>query len=74
MGSKSIKVKEDTYERLKSMKEEDESFDDVLKRITTGRNVMSFAGSCPGLGEEVKKAKEDLEEDLERKNDELFGE
>lgn len=74
MGTKSIKIKEETYERLKSLKEEDENFDDVLKRITMGKDVMAFAGTCPGLGKEVEKAKTELEKDLERKNDELFGE
>jgi len=73
MGSKSIRVKEDTYELLKSLKKDDESFDDVLKRITKGKDVMDFAGTCPGLGKEVEKVKEELEQDFKRKNDELFG-
>ncbi|MFW6195717.1 MAG: antitoxin VapB family protein [Thermoplasmatota archaeon] len=74
MGTKSIEIKEETYELLKSLKEGDESFDDVLKRITRGKYVMNFAGTCPGLGKEVEKAKTELKKDLERKNDELFGE
>ncbi len=74
MGSKSIKIEEETYERLKALKEDDESFDDVLKRVTMGKDVMDFAGTCPGLGKEVERAKTELEKDLKRKNDELFGE
>ncbi|MFW5956636.1 MAG: antitoxin VapB family protein [Halorhabdus sp.] len=34
MGTKTIRVREDVYERLKSRKRSDESFSDLLDRLT----------------------------------------
>jgi hypothetical protein len=34
---------------------------------------MAFAGSCPGLGERVQKAREELADDLDETQDGLFG-
>ena len=34
---------------------------------------MAFAGTCPGLGDQVEKAREELADDLEETQDELFG-
>ena len=37
MGSKNISLKESAYERLSSLKKEDESFSDLVERLTEGK-------------------------------------
>jgi predicted CopG family antitoxin len=39
MSSKTIMIKEETYDRLKSKKREDESFSDVIDRLTSDKPV-----------------------------------
>jgi predicted CopG family antitoxin len=73
MVSKNITITEDAYGRLKALKREDESFSDLVTRLTENADSMAFAGSCPGLGEQVSEAREELADNLEEKQDELFG-
>jgi len=73
MPSKNITVTEDAYDRLKALKREDESFSDLVTRLTENADPMAFAGSCPGLGERVQKAREELADDLDETQDGLFG-
>jgi len=49
MASKNITITEDAYDRLKALKREDESFSDLVTRLTETADPMAFAGSCPGL-------------------------
>jgi predicted CopG family antitoxin len=73
MASKNITITEDAYERLTALKREDESFSDLVVRLTERADPMAFAGSCPGLGTHVEEAREDLADDLDDAHDELFG-
>lgn len=73
MPSKTITVTEDAYDRLKALKRDDESFSELVVRLTEQANPMAFAGSCPGLGDHVEAAREDLTEEFEDRYDELFG-
>ncbi len=73
MATKNITITEDAYDRLKALKREDESFSDTIRRLTESADIMEYAGSCPGLGEAVEETKRELEQDLEEKQDELFG-
>ena len=73
MASKNITITEDAYDRLKSLKREDESFSDLVTRLTESADPMAFAGTCPGLGNRVEEAREELADDLEETQDELFG-
>ena len=73
MPTKTITVTEDAYDRLKALKRDDESFSELVVRLTEGADPMAFAGSCPGLGEHVDAARDDLDTDLEETHDELFG-
>jgi predicted CopG family antitoxin len=73
MGTKNITITEDAYERLRALKREDESFSDVVTRLTEEEDPMSFAGSCPGLSEHVEGTCAELDDDLEERQDELFG-
>ena len=48
-----IALTEGAYERLQALKRDDESFSEVVVRLTERTDPMMFAGSCPGLGEHV---------------------
>lgn len=73
MASKNITITEDAYDRLRALKRDDESFSDLVVRLTESADPMAFAGSCPGLGEHVEGARDELADDLEERGDELFG-
>ena len=73
MASKNITITESAYEQLRALKHDDESFSEVVERLTETADPMEFAGSCPGLSEYVDEARTDLEADLETVDDELFG-
>jgi predicted CopG family antitoxin len=72
MSTKNITITEDAYERLTALKREGESFSDLVVRLTEGEDPMAFAGSCPGLREHIPDSS-DLGEDLQERQDELFG-
>lgn len=44
MPTRTISITEEAYERLKVRKEKNESFTDVINRITGRRSIMEFAG------------------------------
>lgn len=44
MATKTISITEEAYERLKMMKEQKESFTDVINRLTGKRSIMELAG------------------------------
>ncbi len=44
MSTKTITLSEDAYERLKALKEERESFSEVVRRVTKRRSLLEFAG------------------------------
>jgi len=73
VSSKNITITEDAYERLKALKREDESFSELVVRLTESADRMEFAGSCPGLSEHVEAARTDLEASLEDQQDVLSG-
>ena len=73
MASKNITITEEAYDRLKALKREGESFSELVTRLTENPDPMAFAGSCPGLGDRVEEAREELADDLEGTQDDLFG-
>jgi len=73
MASKNITITEDAYDRLVALKREDESFSDLVTRLTESADPMAFAGSCPGLGDRVAEAGDELADGLDETDDELFG-
>lgn len=73
MASKTVTITEDAYDRLRALKRDDESFSDLVIRLTEKADPMAFAGTCPGLGEAVSEAAGELEDDLDDQHDELFG-
>ncbi len=44
MATKTISITEEAYERLKVRKEKNESFTDVINRVTGKRSLLELAG------------------------------
>ena len=44
MSTKTISITEEAYERLRVLKEKNESFTDVINRISGKKSIMEFAG------------------------------
>lgn len=74
MGTKTITITEEAYNRLKEHKRDDESFTETILRITgENRNVMKGFGSWEntGLREAVESYREEFNRNLEERTDEL---
>lgn len=44
MGTKTISLADDAYERLKAEKRDDESFSDAVRRLTPGVRIAEYVG------------------------------
>jgi len=44
MATKTISITEDAYERLASLRTKNESFSEIIERMTNKVNIMEFAG------------------------------
>lgn len=68
MGTKTLTITEEAYERLRAHKRDDESFTDTILRITgDDRDVMKGFGAMSdveGFREEVEGARGELDDDL----------
>jgi predicted CopG family antitoxin len=45
MGSKNISISEEEYQRLASLKKPNESFTQVINRLTQRRSILELAGA-----------------------------
>jgi predicted CopG family antitoxin len=45
MGSKNISISEEAYQRLASLKKPNESFTQVINRLTQKRSILELAGT-----------------------------
>ncbi|WP_276258056.1 antitoxin VapB family protein [Haloglomus litoreum] len=43
MGTKTVRLEEDVYERIKSRKREDETFSEAVDRLTNDYTLLDFA-------------------------------
>jgi len=76
MATKTITLTDEAYERLREMKRDDESFTDVVLRVTgSERDVMKGFGSWADtdLREAVETARDEFDADFEARQNELFG-
>jgi len=68
MGTKSIRLDEDVYERIKAHKREDETFSEAIDRLTSDYSLLDFAG---GYSEEdAERHRELLDESEAQATDE----
>ena len=70
MGSKTITISEEAYQRLKSRKDENESFTDVINKLTRERSLMEIAGilsedEADRLEEKIKAGREKTRDRIE---------
>lgn len=63
MGTKTISIMEDVYDRLKTLKNPEESFSDQIRRLTEEKgNLLQFAGVWKDIPhEEIKEMKKVIE-------------
>jgi predicted CopG family antitoxin len=61
---KTITITQETYDRLQELKQDEESFSDLVSRLTEREDPMAFAGSCPNLGEYVDETGSGLNDGL----------
>ena len=63
MATKTISITEEAYQRLKMKKEQNESFTDVINRITGRRSLLELAGilsnkEADKMEQVIKKSRE----------------
>ena len=74
VATKNITVREETYRRLKALKREDESFSDLVDRLTAREHsATAVAGTLPGLASELSAGRERLREEFAEEQDALRG-
>lgn len=78
MSSKNITLKEEAYESLKAHKRDDESFSDVVLRLS-GKNKDIWKGfgmlsdeEADALRGHVEDVRNQIDEDFTERRDELF--
>ncbi len=69
MGTKTIRLDDEAYERLASRKREGESFSDVVKRVAGERSLLELAGILSD--EEADELEAAITERRERRGREL---
>lgn len=47
MGTRMVRLDEDVYERIKSCKQEDETFSEAIERLTSEYSLLDFASDGP---------------------------
>ncbi|MFP3952055.1 MAG: antitoxin VapB family protein [Candidatus Bathyarchaeia archaeon] len=71
MGSKNISISEEAYQRLASLKKPNESFTQVINRLTQKRSILELAGTlseqeAAEIIENINNLREDSEKSLMR--------
>ncbi|MBI4149281.1 antitoxin VapB family protein [Candidatus Woesearchaeota archaeon] len=66
MATKTISITEDAYERLKSRKKGNESFSDVINKITAQRSLLELAGRLSS--DEARAVEEQIQHAREKTN------
>ncbi len=56
MGTKNISISEEAYERLAALKKPNESFTEVVNRLTKRRSILDLAGALNEKeGDEIRR-------------------
>lgn len=56
MGTKNISISEEAYERLAALKKPNESFTEVVNRLTKKRSILDLAGALNvEEGDEIRR-------------------
>jgi predicted CopG family antitoxin len=72
MGTKTVRLEEDVYGRIKQRKREDETFSEAIDRILSDYTLMDFARDTADDGaEEMDAALERLEKRGEKELEDL---
>jgi predicted CopG family antitoxin len=60
MGTKTVRLEEDVYERVRSQKRADETFSEAIDRLTGGASLLDLEGTLDD--EEAEDLREAIEE------------
>jgi predicted CopG family antitoxin len=76
MATKNISLDEDAYNRLDELKEDEESFSDVVKKITERKSLREISGiisedEAEKMRKYVEKSREKSKDRTKRVSDEL---
>ncbi|MCX2819085.1 antitoxin VapB family protein [Haladaptatus sp. F3-133] len=63
MGTKTVRLDEDVYERVRSRKRDDETFSEAIDRLTGGSSLLDLEGTLSD--EEADEVREAIEESRE---------
>lgn len=63
MGTKTVRLEEDVYERVRSQKRDDETFSEAIDRLTGGASLLDLEGTLDD--EEAEDVREAIEESRE---------
>jgi len=70
MADKTIRISEENWRRLAELKEEGDSFDDVVTRLTTSDRWSGFGAlDRTGVADEMQDAHERLSDEFRRRVD-----
>ena len=63
MGTKTVRLDEDVYERVRSQKRDDETFSEAIDRLTGGSSLLDLEGTLDD--EEADDLREAIDESRE---------
>lgn len=69
MGTRTVRLNEDVYERVEAHKQDEETFSETIGRLIGGYSLMDFAGGLEG--EEAEQARERIDTANEEYADDL---
>ena len=76
MGTKTIRLDEDVYEKLRARKRDDETFSEAVDRLVGGSSLLELAGilsegEAEELADGVEEFRSSLDADVDRSAEEL---